>query len=213
VKYVYIRFVNEIFKLIWNSLRSHLPQYSDICNSLGISTCLTSQQHVDSLYPADLLQLVKRCQLITHAYADDTQIYRFYWHADSAQLCEKVSVYVDEVSAWMASNQLQLNQAKTELLWCSSSCRLSTTSDPVWSGPYWQHLYAASFFYLWPRDLHRCWHDHEDPCHSRCQSTLCGSTSDPEHVVISVTSCLADLGSCTDCQQSGLLQLDYCRYL
>ena len=75
------------------------------------------------LYTADLLQLVKRHQLIPHAYADDTQIYGFCRPADSAELCEKVSVCVDEVSAWMASNRLQLNHAKTEVLWCTSSRR------------------------------------------------------------------------------------------
>jgi len=43
--------------------------------------------------------------------------------ADSADLCEKVSVCVDELSAWMASNRLQPNHAKTEVLWCTSSRR------------------------------------------------------------------------------------------
>jgi len=38
-------------------------------------------------------------------------------------------------------------------------------------------------------------------------SVLHGSTSDPERAAISVTSCLVDLGSCTDCQEGGLLQL------
>jgi len=73
------------------------------------------------LYTADLLQLVK--QLIPHAYADDTQIYGFCRPADSADLCDKVSICVDEVLAWMASNRLQLNHAKTEVLWCTSSRR------------------------------------------------------------------------------------------
>ena len=36
---------------------------------------------------------------------------------------------------------------------------------------------------------------------------LRGSTSDPERAGISATTRLADLGSCTDCQQGGL---DYC---
>jgi len=75
------------------------------------------------LYTADLLQLVKRHQLIPHAYADDTQIYGFCRPAYSADLCEKVSVCVDEVSAWMGSNRLQLNHAKTEVIWCTSSRR------------------------------------------------------------------------------------------
>jgi len=75
------------------------------------------------LYTTDLLQLVKRYQLIPHAYADDTQIYGFCRPTDSAVLSEKLSVCVDEVSAWMAANRLQLNHAKTKMLWCSSSHR------------------------------------------------------------------------------------------
>ena len=38
-------------------------------------------------------------------YAVDIQIYGFCRPADSADLCEKVSVCVNEVSAWMASNR------------------------------------------------------------------------------------------------------------
>ena len=66
---------------------------------------------------------MKRHQLIPHAYTDDTQIHGFCRLADSVDLCEKVSVCVDEVSAWIASNRLQLNHAKTEVLWCTSSRR------------------------------------------------------------------------------------------
>ena len=83
------------------------------------------------MYTADLLQLVKRHQLIPHAYADDTQISGFCRPANSADLCEKVSVCVDEVSAWMASNWLQLNHAKTEVLWCTSSRRHQIPSGLV----------------------------------------------------------------------------------
>ena len=69
------------------------------------------------------------------------------------------------------------------------------------------HWLAASFFDPRPRGLHRRWHVHEDPRHSRRQSVLRGSKSDPARAAISVTTCLADLGSCTDCQHGGLLQL------
>ena len=89
------------------------------------------------LYTADLLQLVKRHQLIPHAYANDTQVYGFCRPADSADICEKVSVCVDEVSAWMASNRLQLNHAKTKVLvlWCTSSRRQhQIPSGPVHIG-------------------------------------------------------------------------------
>jgi len=83
----------------------------------------------------------------------------------------------------------------------------STTSDPVWSGPHWHHWRAASFFDPRPWGPHQRWHVHEDPRYCRRQSVLRGSTSDPERSAISVTTCLADLGLCTDCQQGGLLQL------
>ena len=82
-----------------------------------------------------IYQLVKRHQLIPDAYADDTRIYGFCRPADSADLCEKVSVCVDEVSAWMASNRLQLSHAKTEVVWCTSSRRQhQIPSGPVHIG-------------------------------------------------------------------------------
>jgi len=83
------------------------------------------------LYTADLLQLVKRHQLIPHAYMDDT----LCRPTDSTDLCKQVSVCVDEVLAWMASNWLQLNHAKTKVLWCTSSHRQhQIPSGPVGIG-------------------------------------------------------------------------------
>jgi len=103
---------------------------------------------------------------------------------------------------------IQSAAAKSRQDWsCLVHIFSSTTSDPVWSGSHWRHWRAASFFDPRPRDLHRRWHVRDDPRHSRRQSVLRGSTSDPEHAAISVTTRLADLGSCIDCQQGGLLQL------
>jgi len=75
------------------------------------------------LYTADLLQLVKRHHLTPHAYADETQIYGYCQPSDAGSLIQQVSVCTDEVSAWMKGNRLQLNPAKTEVLWCASSRR------------------------------------------------------------------------------------------
>jgi len=56
------------------------------------------------LYTADLLQLVIRHDLYLHAYANDTQIYGSSIPPDTDMLQECMSVCVDEVSLWMASN-------------------------------------------------------------------------------------------------------------
>jgi len=65
--------------------------------------------------------LVIRHHLHSQAYADDTQIYGSCISPDTDMLHEYISVCVDEVSLWMASNRLLLNPAKTEVLWCSSA--------------------------------------------------------------------------------------------
>lgn len=75
------------------------------------------------LYTADLLQLVNSHHLHPHAYADDTQIYGFCNPSEADVLQQHMSVCVDGVSLWMASNRLLLNPAKTEVLWCSSGRR------------------------------------------------------------------------------------------
>jgi len=75
------------------------------------------------LYTADVLQLVKSHQLQPHAYADDTKIYGFCKPPNVDTLQERVSVCIDEVTSWMMANRLQLNPAKTEVLWCSSARR------------------------------------------------------------------------------------------
>ena len=74
------------------------------------------------LYTADLLQL-KRHQLHPHAYADDTQVNGFCIPTDADVLQEQVAACFNDVSAWTASNRLQLNPAKTEVLWCASTRR------------------------------------------------------------------------------------------
>ena len=75
------------------------------------------------LYTADLMQLVQRHGLHPHLYADDTQIYGSCRPPAVTELQNQTSVCVDEVSTWMAANRLQLNTAKTDVLWCASRPR------------------------------------------------------------------------------------------
>ena len=65
---------------------------------------------------ADLLLLIERHQLKSHAFDDDG----FCCPSEVELLSGRVSVCIDEVSMWMTSNRLQLNHAKTEVIWFSS---------------------------------------------------------------------------------------------
>jgi hypothetical protein len=75
------------------------------------------------LYTAGLLRLIERYSLRPHAYADDTQIYGFCSASEAPVLQGQMSACVDAVALWMRSNRLQLNTAKTEVLWCATSRR------------------------------------------------------------------------------------------
>ena len=68
--------------------------------------------------------------LIPHLYADDTQICGYSPLSDVLQLQERVSGCVDDVAQWMPSNRLQLNTAKTEVLWCASIRRQHQIPQP-----------------------------------------------------------------------------------
>ena len=73
------------------------------------------------LYTADLLQLIKCHHLMPQEYADDTQIYGHCQPSDTDGLAQRVVVCSSEISVWMKANRLQLNLAKTNVLWCASS--------------------------------------------------------------------------------------------
>ena len=88
------------------------------------------------LYTSDLLSMIQSHGLIPHAYADDTQIVGTCQPSETDALQLQLSACLDDVSAWMVANRLQLNQNKTEVLWCSSARRqhqIPTTSIRVGS--------------------------------------------------------------------------------
>jgi len=51
----------------------------------------------------------------------DMQIYGHCQPSEAGGLAQRVIVCIGEISAWMKANRLQLNLAKTEVLWCASS--------------------------------------------------------------------------------------------
>jgi len=72
------------------------------------------------LYTADLSLLIERPGLHSHLYTEDTQIYGSCKPDASLKLRSTISNCVDDVANWMRSNRLQLNTAKTEILWSTS---------------------------------------------------------------------------------------------
>jgi len=81
------------------------------------------------LYTADLIKLVKVRDLHPHLYTDDTQLYGFCSPDRALALQERVTESISDVAAWMRSDRLQLNAAKTEVLWCASGRRQRQLPD------------------------------------------------------------------------------------
>jgi len=75
------------------------------------------------LYTADVVQLIETFGLSPNLYADDTEVYGSCAPTAVALFASQISECVDAVAAWMKSNRLQLNPAKTEVLWCATSRR------------------------------------------------------------------------------------------
>lgn len=75
------------------------------------------------LYTADLISLIEEHGFRPHLYADDTQIQGSCSPDSASHLQSTLSECLDAVFNWMRANRLQLNTAKTEILWCSTSRR------------------------------------------------------------------------------------------
>jgi hypothetical protein len=75
------------------------------------------------LYTAELQEVITRHALRPHLYADDTQIYGSCRPTDINVLQDRVAACIDEVATWMRANRLQLNTAKTEVIWFATNRR------------------------------------------------------------------------------------------
>jgi len=73
------------------------------------------------LYTVDLVRLIQNGGLHPHLYDDDTQICGSFSLRDTAALAHHMVSCISDLSAWMKSNRLQLNTAKTEFMWCAPS--------------------------------------------------------------------------------------------
>jgi len=70
------------------------------------------------LYVVDVAEIPDRHGLGSHFYADDVQLYLTCRGGDSVACARRVSACIEDINVWMASNQLMMNPAKTDVLWC-----------------------------------------------------------------------------------------------
>jgi len=76
--------------------------------------------------------MISKHGLMSHFYADDTQLYFYCQPEQMSDLAIKFSEYTVELEAWMASNRLKLNCEKTEILWLRSRYQqLMPNSIPI----------------------------------------------------------------------------------
>jgi hypothetical protein len=70
-------------------------------------------------YSIEIGNIAKKHGLLYHCYADDTQLYAAFHPRDEEDISTtqaRIQACVKEISAWMTSNYLQLNEEKTEVL-------------------------------------------------------------------------------------------------
>jgi hypothetical protein len=76
------------------------------------------------LYTTQIEEIVHAHNLLTHAYADDGQLY-FHCRPDAVdQLTGRVLSCISDIHEWLTSNRLKMNPDKTEFIWFASRQRL-----------------------------------------------------------------------------------------
>ena len=80
------------------------------------------------LYIEELFNIIAGHGLRAHCYADDTQIYISMPATDIPSTVQRFVQCMDDVSEWMARNQLKMNTEKTQLIWLRTSQQLRKVS-------------------------------------------------------------------------------------
>jgi len=76
-------------------------------------------------YTEDVVEIMRQHQLRHHIYADDMQLYAHSTLKDVRSMLLQLQSCITEVREWCTSRRLQLNDAKTELIWFGSRANLS----------------------------------------------------------------------------------------
>ena len=80
-----------------------------------------------SIYAAPLSKIIRNNNLMSHFYADDTQIYITVkpHQEDIDAAVESIEQCVTEIRRWMKTNSLKLNYSKTEVIVYGSAQQLT----------------------------------------------------------------------------------------
>jgi len=78
-----------------------------------------------ALYTADLEEVTGQHKVNLHLYADDSQLYVHCQCHDTTFTVARLGQCVDNTGHLLAANRLQMNPAKTELLWAGSKHNIS----------------------------------------------------------------------------------------
>jgi len=92
----------------------------------------------------------------TFPTVDDTQILGSCRPSASQDLLTRMSACIDKVAAWMRSNRLQLNTAKTEFLWSTTSRRLHQLPQLSLPGRFRPHFTSVRRSRPWNLHRQRC---------------------------------------------------------
>jgi len=114
----------------YSTYRSFRVLYNGGMSSVVFVLCSVPQGSVLGLrlfapYIADLEEVTDQHKVNLYSYADDSQLYVHCQRHDTTSIVARLGQCVDNIGHWMAANRLQMNPAKTELLWDGSKHNIS----------------------------------------------------------------------------------------
>ena len=122
-----------------------------------------------TLYTSPLSQLFTDSPVSFHLYADDTQLYIYFFPADSQSSLNTLSSKLDTDHIWLTSNRLTVNPSKTEyqIISTPQHCsKLSSTTISFQNTPITTSLSMRNLGFVFDPDL-----SHKKQISSVCQSS------------------------------------------